>query len=168
MRLVNLVAVTAAVVIGFAGSMTAAQAMTSGDPLLDLNLPLPVLTTPMPAQVAATDLTVTFKADGKASPRVMHLQCEPTGGDHPRAADACAALAKASATGRDPFAAPPKGQMCTFIYGGPQTAVVTGDWNGKAVNRGFSRTNGCEIARWNAVEPVLSPTPPPADPAAIS
>jgi hypothetical protein len=157
MRIVNIVAVTATVLVGFAGSMSAAQAMTSGEPLLGLDLPLPILTTPMPAEEPATELTVTFKADEKAAPRVMRLVCDPTGGDHPRADDACAALDKAAAAKKNPFAAPPKGQMCTFIYGGPQTAVVKGTWNGTSVNRSFSRTNGCEISRWDAIEPVLSP-----------
>ena len=33
---------------------------------------------------------------------------------------------------------------------GPQTAVVTGWYLGRAVNSRFSRTDGCEIARWRA------------------
>ena len=159
MRLANFVAVTATVLVGFAGSMSAAQAMTSGEPLLGLDLPLPILTTPMPAEEPATELTVTYKADDKSAPRVMRLVCDPVGGDHPRAEEACAVLDEAGAARKNPFAAPPKGEMCTFVYGGPQTAVVKGEWNGRTVNRSFSRTNGCEIARWDAIEPVLSPEP---------
>jgi hypothetical protein len=164
MRIVNVAVATVAVLAGFAGSMSAAQAMTSADPILGLDLPLPILTFPGPvAAEPTTDLVVTFKAGEESKPQVLHLQCDPAGGDHPRADEACDVLADAQAEGTDPFAAPPKNQMCTFIYGGPQTAVVKGTWNGKAVDRGFSRTNGCEMSRWDAIEPVLSPTAPPAE-----
>ena len=162
MRIVNVVAVAAVVLAGFAGSMSAAQAMTDEEPLLGLDLPLPLLTSPAPAPAPATDLVVTFKADTDAKQVVMHLQCGPQGGDHPRAQEACATLAKAEAAGKDPFAAPPEDQMCTFIYGGPETAVVKGEWNGRTVSRAFARTNGCEISRWDAIEPVLSPNLAPA------
>ena len=156
-RIVTVAAVAATVLVGFAGSMTAAQAMTSGNPLLDLDLPLPILTTPMPAAQPATELTVTYRADAKAAARTMHLECGPTGGDHPRAEDACAALAAAAGKKVDPFAPVPRDQICTFIYGGPQVALVQGDWNGRAVDARFTRTNGCEISRWDAIEAVLTP-----------
>jgi hypothetical protein len=39
-------------------------------------------------------------------------------------------------------------QPCTEIYGGPGKATVTGTLDGAAVNATFSRSNGCEIARW--------------------
>lgn len=157
MRLVNIAAVTATVLVGFAGSMTAAQAMTSGDSLLDLDLPLPILSTPVPAAAPATELTVTYKADDKSAPRVWQLQCDPTGGTHPRAEEACAALASAAERNKNPFAPTPRDAMCTYVYGGPQKATVKGDWRGKAVNAAFSRSNGCEISRWDAISAVLSP-----------
>jgi hypothetical protein len=155
MRLLNVMAVAAIVVAGFAGSMGAAQAMstpTDGP----LGLPLPDLFTP--TSTATTHLTVTYKADQDAKAVTWHLQCGPAGGDHPRAADACAVLDKAAAEGRDPFAPTPKDQMCTFIYGGPQTATVKGTWNLTKVSASFSRTNGCEVARWDALAPLLEPT----------
>jgi hypothetical protein len=34
-------------------------------------------------------------------------------------------------------------------------AVVTGTFNGRAVNSRFSLTDGCEIARWRALSPLL-------------
>lgn len=37
---------------------------------------------------------------------------------------------------------------CTQIYGGPATARVRGTLAGKPVDAAFSRTNGCEIGRW--------------------
>ena len=49
----------------------------------------------------------------------------------------------------------PKGTMCTQVYGGPETATITGTWRGRQINSQFSRTNGCEISRWNALTGVL-------------
>ncbi len=39
-------------------------------------------------------------------------------------------------------------QACTEIYGGPGKATVTGTLDGAAVDATFTRSNGCEIARW--------------------
>ena len=128
-------------------------------------MPQPVEGLPLDALFPAagdTRLSVTYKADAKSAPVVMQLECDPTGGDHPRAAEACDRLAEVAATGSDPFAKPAPDEMCTFIYGGPQTATVVGTWNGTGVEAKFSRTNGCEISRWDAIEPVLSPTAPAA------
>ena len=40
---------------------------------------------------------------------------------------------------------------CTEIYGGDQVALVEGSGFRAILNR----TNGCEIARWDALAPVL-------------
>ena len=47
--------------------------------------------------------------------------------------------------------------MCTQIYGGPETARVTGTINGKKVDRRFTRTNGCEIADFTDAAGLLQP-----------
>jgi len=52
---------------------------------------------------------------------------------------------------------PEKDRMCTQIYGGPETARVTGTINGKPVDRRFARTNGCEIADFTAAAGLLQP-----------
>jgi hypothetical protein len=52
-----------------------------------------------------------------------------------------------------PQPGPPK--LCTQQYGGPQVAVVKGTFNGRDVNSRFSLTDGCEIARWRALSPLL-------------
>ena len=158
MRYVNVLAAAAAVIVGFTGSLTAAHALSLPDPA-----PLPQSVAGLPLDgllpgAGDTELTVTFRADTKSAPVVMRLTCEPTGGDHPRAVEACDRLAALETEGVDPFAAPAPDEMCTFIYGGPQTATVAGTWNGATVDASFSRTNGCEISRWDAIEPVLSPT----------
>ena len=55
-----------------------------------------------------------------------------------------------------PVPGPPK--LCTQQYGGPQVAVVTGHYLGREVHCEFSRTDGCEIARWRALAPLLGGT----------
>ena len=44
---------------------------------------------------------------------------------------------------------------CTQIYGGPETAEVTGSFRGEPVDARFNRTNGCEIDRWERLLPLL-------------
>lgn len=75
------------------------------------------------------------------------LTCDPAGGTHPRPAEACARLAELS----DPFAETAMDVGCILIYGGPQVAHVTGLLRGAPVDARFSRTDGCEIRRWNRV-----------------
>jgi hypothetical protein len=101
--------------------------------------------------VTGTDLTITVD-DGAGSVTTWHLTCDPPGGDHPDAEGACAALAR---NGAHALPEVPPNQMCTQIYGGPQTARITGTWDGKAVDASLKRTNGCETARWNALRPLL-------------
>jgi hypothetical protein len=103
---------------------------------------------PIPA-----DLTVKVD-DGNGTTSTYSLTCVPEGGQHPAAADACAALA---AAGAEAFGPPPKDQMCTEQYGGPQTATVTGTLAGKPVRAQFARTDGCEIGRWAALSALFGP-----------
>ncbi|MGH3326306.1 MAG: SSI family serine proteinase inhibitor [Streptomycetales bacterium] len=100
-----------------------------------------------------SELTITVRADKNAEPRTWTLRCDPPGGDHPEPAAACRALERV----RDPFAPVPPDARCTLIYGGPQTATITGSWQGRHVEAGYDRTDGCEINRWNAIAPVLEP-----------
>ena len=48
-------------------------------------------------------------------------------------------------------------RACTQIYGGPETARITGTIDGEQVDRRFSRTNGCEIADFNRAGELLQP-----------
>lgn len=93
----------------------------------------------------ATDLTVSVKPGRGKDERTYTLTCDPPGGDHPDPAAACRTLDRLD----DPFAPVPPNAMCTEIYGGPQTATVTGTFRGETVNAHFARTNGCEIDRWD-------------------
>lgn len=102
----------------------------------------------------ATRLEVEVLSKPGAEPQRWTLTCEPTGGDHPDPAKACADLAREPT----PFAPPPGDAACTQIYGGPQTAVVRGTYQGKAVSVELARTDGCRIAQWDRLGAVLPPT----------
>lgn len=104
-----------------------------------------------------TALTITFDANGKGTDvKTWTLTCDPAGGDHPDAVGACAALAAA----KDPFAPLAKDAICTDIYGGPSVATIKGTWRGQPVDARYSRENGCQISRWDAVAKAI-----PAEPA---
>jgi hypothetical protein len=110
------------------------------------------------APVAGPDhLTVTVRDAGPGKDGTWELYCHPEGGTHPATADACARLERVTADGGNPFAPPGKGAdtLCTFQYGGPATARITGRWGGRAVDATFDRGDGCRIGRWNALVPVL-------------
>jgi hypothetical protein len=100
---------------------------------------------------AGTELTISVSADEGAAPMTYALTCDPPGGDHPNPQAACETLGSLEA----PFALAPAGALCTQVYGGPQTATVTGTLDGEEVTAMFSRTDGCEIARWDSLVDVL-------------
>jgi hypothetical protein len=107
-------------------------------------------------QASLTSLTVTYWSDGaKISNRQQWtLRCAPPRGTLRRPAVACRKLA----TGRTRLFAPtPKNVACTEIYGGPQVANVVGTVQGRRVWARLSRTNGCEISRWDRLSPWLLP-----------
>lgn len=108
---------------------------------------------PTPSGDVAADLTIGLDETGGGTVVTTTLTCAPVGGDHPDAAAACAALEAAG--GAEAFAPLPPDVMCTEQYGGPQTATVTGTVDGERVDADFSRINGCEIDRWNALAPLL-------------
>lgn len=103
------------------------------------------------ATVPASDLVIELAGDQGAEPERLTLSCGPTGGNHPDAAQACADLAQA----QEPFAPLPADRMCTEIYGGPQTATVSGSHRGEQVRLELSRVDGCRIAQWDRLGAVL-------------
>jgi hypothetical protein len=138
----NLIIAAAAVVAGGLGPTPAMATMTPGP------------------SIQSVDLTVIYRSAPGEAARTMHLVCDPPGGDQPRAGEACAALADVHDSGRNPFQKPDDDRVCAVEYAGPQTAYVAGRWRGASVHASFARTNGCETARWNLIEPVLDPGPP--------
>lgn len=99
-------------------------------------------------------LVVTLTDSAGGPPQTWALTCDPPGGDHPDPAAACRALDAS----RAPFDPVPAGTMCTQIYGGPETATITGTWRGESVDAAYERTDGCEIARWDALSAVFGTT----------
>ena len=107
-------------------------------------------------QSAGTSLRIAYWEDGSKSQadRVWTLRCAPARGTLQQPARACARLSR---TGLKPFASLPKNIVCTELYGGPQRARIVGRVGGKTVWATFTRTNGCEIGRWNGLVPWLLP-----------
>lgn len=103
------------------------------------------------------DLNVSVRADADSPEYVFRLVARDSHpADGTTVPDPEAALAAVEQFGEAiffPVPGPPK--LCTQQYGGPQVAVVTGSIDGRSVNSVFSRTDGCEIARWNALAPLL-------------
>ena len=100
-----------------------------------------------------TDLTIVHD-DGAGQRTTWTLTCDPAGGTHPDPEAACAAL-----VGNGDRALPPKRKdvVCSQVYGGPQTATIQGTWQGRTVRSSFSRTDGCEISRWDQLKGLLPP-----------
>ncbi len=44
-----------------------------------------------------------------------------------------------------------EGVRCTETFGGPERVNVKGTLHGKPIKATFTRQNGCEIKRWNAL-----------------
>ncbi|MFF2778600.1 SSI family serine proteinase inhibitor [Streptomyces sp. NPDC058052] len=116
-------------------------------------VPLP----PLPLLSPPDALTVTVSGSGnRAANGSWRLTCDDRpGGGHPAAERACERLEGFARAGEDPFAPVPADRMCTQVFGGQVTAQVTGTWQGRRIDARFSRANGCEIDRWENVEPLL-------------
>lgn len=114
----------------------------------------PITLEPMPSpSVLPATLTVTVDATGSGDPTSWTLTCDPAGGTHPDPLAACLTLG--TAEGRAALDPVPRDVACTEIWGGPQTATITGELDGATIDAELSRANGCEIARWDALVPVL-------------
>jgi hypothetical protein len=103
-----------------------------------------------PPSGAVADLVVSVDSDGRegSNPvREAEVRCAD-GDDSP----ACRAIADLQA---EDFAPPPDNIACTQQYGGPDTATVRGTLRGEQIDARFSRTDGCEITRWEEVAPLL-------------
>lgn len=78
---------------------------------------------------------------GNGPERTVTLQCDPAGGTHPKAAEACADVAKAGGQlAQMPAGAQPR--ACFMIYA-PVTVTARGDWQGQAVRFTEKFPNTC-------------------------
>jgi hypothetical protein len=128
MRVLILLVATAAVTAGCAG-MSSSGTGTA--------------TSAATAAGAALDISVWNQGtDGPV--RTWTLRCPP-GGTLPAAARACSRL---DAMGTNAFRPIPRNVACAELYGGPQVAEVNGTFEGRPIRARFSRTNACEIDRW--------------------
>ena len=75
------------------------------------------------------------------------MNCEEASDDA-----ACLAVAELEASDFDP---PPADQACTELFGGPDIATLQGEINGEEVDVELTRSNGCEIERFDAAVPLL-------------
>ncbi|MFJ3958767.1 serine protease inhibitor [Arthrobacter sp. NPDC090010] len=109
-----------------------------------------------PSGADAISLTVARVDQPGAATVTLRLECRAgkaaAGSTVPDPAAACALLN--SQPGLLGPAQKP-GTACTDLYGGPETARVTGTLNGKPVEAKLSRTNGCSTAQWTALAPLL-------------
>ena len=48
-----------------------------------------------------------------------------------------------------------RGGYIRRIYGGPQTATVSGTWSDQTVNSQYNMQGGCEIDRWRKAAPLI-------------
>ena len=107
-------------------------------------------------QASPTDLEIVVRNDGTTVSHEYRLLCQGEqvgeGSTLPTAEAACALLASNPAV-----LSPETGQnrICTEIYGGPDTAQITGTLAGRSVSTTFDRHNGCAINDWDAAAPLL-------------
>jgi hypothetical protein len=66
-----------------------------------------------------------------------------------------AAPARACRRARHLPSPPDAAAVCTQIYGGPQTARITGRIGARRVDRPLERTDGCRIDEWDRIVPLV-------------
>ena len=113
-----------------------------------------MLLVPVASASSSTELVITYREDSaRPADRIRWtLRCEPTGGSHPRRAAACRELVRLGWRAFEPV---PPDMACTELYGGPQTAIVSGRVDGRRVWAKLTRVDGCQIARWDRVPSLL-------------
>jgi hypothetical protein len=99
-----------------------------------------------------TQLTVRVDADGDGpgEPKQARIFCDQESTERGSPCAAAKALEPAD------FEPTPSDVACTEIFGGPETATISGTLERKRVEGSFSRQDGCAIARWDKVAPLLA------------
>ena len=113
---------------------------------------------PDPAAGAAPVVRLEIRYDDGASTRnSASLTCRASGNratGYLRKRDV-RRLCRAARDLRALLANPPRHEMCTEQWGGPDRARVTGRIGGDAIDRRLARNDGCEIDDWNRAQPLL-------------
>jgi len=114
-------------------------------------------TTTEPTFTASLDITIGTK--DKPAEFTTSLTCgtaaSATGYLADTASDACDLLRSSEEARTRLIEGPAKDQVCDEIYGGSEVADITGSINGTAVSTTVDRANGCGIADWNLLRPIL-------------
>lgn len=100
---------------------------------------------------AETELTLRLDVDGPGGEEAQEATVTCPGDDD----DVCAAI---DALPEDPAAETAADQACTQVYGGPDTLTVNGTLRGEDIAAAFSRSDGCEIERFDRFADVLAAT----------
>ena len=141
---------------GSSASATSAPVASSpGTATSGPGVPVPSASAPAGGTIPGTALKIVVN-DGDGKTNTWTLSCDPPAGTHPNPLQACTVLAKYGQTALPPTSAH---VMCSQIFGGSQTAKITGTWNGKTVTSALSRRNGCETARWKELQGLLPAIP---------
>ncbi len=81
--------------------------------------------------------------DGTSLVRTIPLDCGTAGGPCDRVVDLL------------PQLAPDPGEVCAQVYGGPERRVIAGTVEGRTVEVEVTRTDGCQIARYDLLTAAL-------------
>lgn len=101
---------------------------------------VPVAVSAEPAGPPASFISLAIHDNGRgAAPRTATLSCDPAGGTHPHAQDACASL---EAAGGDPNGLRQEHTMCTLDYQ-PVTLTAHGNWKNRPVHFEKTYSNSC-------------------------
>jgi hypothetical protein len=128
-----------------------------GVAVLALGLVALVACTSSTAGATGTSLRVSYWEGGSTADKpdaVWTIRCHPPRGTLAQPVRACSKLV---AGGAKLFAGTPPDTACTEIYGGPERARIVGVVRGKRVWVTVTRSNGCEITRWERLSPWLIP-----------
>jgi hypothetical protein len=90
-----------------------------------------------------------LSTSGKAT-KHWTLNCEPTGGTHPKAAAACKVLLGT----KNPFAAQAAGTNCPMILANQPRFIFNGTWFGTHVSKTIV-DGTCTIGVWNKLSKVM-------------
>jgi hypothetical protein len=109
-----------------------------------------------------TVLTLSYSESKGGKPETARLTCtkDRSSGTGYLASDADATCKQIDSISSLLIEGPDLTKACTQVYGGPQTLRVSGRVDYKTVNRTFERTNGCQIADWKELEPLLPANAP--------
>ncbi len=107
------------------------------------------------------DLTVTVQLDPDTDPAGYRLAClgdtaTVSGEVSATAESLCLALDESPARDRLVNGVPDD-QVCTMQFGGPEIATFTGTIDGVPVDTEVARRDGCGIADWASLSPLLPP-----------